>query len=159
VGVPAADAPAGAFDSETLASVARVLSYNDPQWGPNGAQGQPTDRNVELLIRDPRRLPPACAGGNIGPGGGPVGPKPRIKLKVRPKRVRAARRKCFRFTATSAGRVVPGATIGFAGRRVKTGKAGKKKICRRIHRSKRAWVKKKGFEVGRARVRALPRKR
>jgi metallophosphoesterase (TIGR03767 family) len=165
VGAPAPGTPAGGFDSETLASIARVLTYNDPQLGPgSNAQGKEVDRNVELLIRDPRKFPPACAGANTtggggGAGGGQVGAKPKIKLSVKPKVVRGGRRTCFRFKATSAGRVVPGAKIGFAGRKVRTGRQGTKKVCRRIYRSKRAYAKAKGFETGRASVRTLRRKR
>jgi hypothetical protein len=160
--VPAWGTAAGGFDAETLASIGRVLTYNDPQVGPGpGPQGQPTDRNVELLIRDPRRLPPACPGANTGGGGGggATSAEPKIELTVKPRRVRGGRRTCFRFKATSNGRVVPGATIGFAGRKAKTGRAGTKKICRRIYRSKRAYAKAKAFQTGRAKVKVLRRKR
>ena len=54
---------ASAFSADTLASVGRTLTYNDPQQGPDGSQGDRNDRNVELLLRDPRR------------GDGPVPPK------------------------------------------------------------------------------------
>ena len=42
-----------------LASIGRTLSYNDPQVGaekctPKCGEGTPADRNVELLIDDPR---------------------------------------------------------------------------------------------------------
>ena len=164
VNAPAPGTPAGGFDSETLASIARVLTYNDPQLGPgSNAQGQAIDRNVELVIKDPRRLPPACAGANVtgggGGGGGTTGPKPKIKLSVKPRIVRRGRRTCFRAKATSNGRVVPGATVALVGRRVKTGRAGTKTICRKLYRSKRGYAKKKGFETGRATVTVLPRKR
>ena len=162
VEAPGSGTAAGGFDSQTLASIARVLTYNDPQLGPgSNAQGKEIDRNVELLIKDPRRLPPACAGANTGGSGGgnQTGAKPKIKLSVKPKRARGGRRTCFRFKATSAGRVVPGATVRFAGRRVTTGKRGTKKICRRLYRSKRAYAKRKGFQTGRAKVQILRRKR
>ena len=45
--------PAAAFTPLQLASVARTLAYNDPQSEPDGA-GRRRDRNVELLVRDPR---------------------------------------------------------------------------------------------------------
>ncbi len=46
---------AGAFDPETLAAIGRELAYNDPQVGVEaGAEGRPQDRNVELLLPDPR---------------------------------------------------------------------------------------------------------
>ena len=52
---PPPGANAGAFDGETLAAIGRELSYNDPQAGVEaGAEGRPQDRNVELLLADPR---------------------------------------------------------------------------------------------------------
>jgi 3',5'-cyclic AMP phosphodiesterase CpdA len=46
---------AAGFDSETLAALGRELAYNDPQVGIEaGAEGRPQDRNVELLLPDPR---------------------------------------------------------------------------------------------------------
>lgn len=59
-GAPRATPPAGTrafgFDPETLAALGREFSYNDPQVGvEDGAEGRPQDRNVELLLRDPRR--------------------------------------------------------------------------------------------------------
>ena len=49
---------AGGFDLGDLGSIARTLAYNDPQVGFNvGGQGEPEDRNVELLIDDPREEP------------------------------------------------------------------------------------------------------
>jgi uncharacterized repeat protein (TIGR01451 family) len=43
------------FDANQLASIAREFAYNDPQEGPDGSEGAPKDRNVELLIEDPRK--------------------------------------------------------------------------------------------------------
>jgi hypothetical protein len=63
---PAADPLDGAalFDSIQLASVARTIAYNDPQSGarcPSApsctGEGGPADRNVELLVNDPRLIP------------------------------------------------------------------------------------------------------
>jgi metallophosphoesterase (TIGR03767 family) len=160
---PPPGTPAGGFDSQTLASIARVLTYNDPQLGPgSNAQGKATDRNVELLIKDPRRLPPACVGANSGggSGGGDSGAKPKIKLSVKPKRALGGRRTCFRFRATSGGRVVPKAKIGFAGRRTKTNSKGTAKICRRVYRpQKNAYAKRSGFQTGRATVKVMRRRR
>jgi metallophosphoesterase (TIGR03767 family) len=46
---------AAGFDSEALAALGRELAYNDPQVGIEaGAEGRPQDRNVELLLPDPR---------------------------------------------------------------------------------------------------------
>jgi len=52
---PPGGTPAGALQPETLAAIARELAYNDPQSGvEEGAEGRPQDRNVELLLPDPR---------------------------------------------------------------------------------------------------------
>jgi metallophosphoesterase (TIGR03767 family) len=44
---------AGAFSSDQLAALSRTFSYNDPQAN-LGATGLAADRNVELLVDDPR---------------------------------------------------------------------------------------------------------
>jgi metallophosphoesterase (TIGR03767 family) len=56
-----APGPAGAFTPTQLASLARTLSFNDPQdsglegsAGGGSKAGTRKDRNVELLVRDPR---------------------------------------------------------------------------------------------------------
>jgi len=52
---PPPGTPAAGFAPETLAALGRELSYNDPQAGiEDGAEGRPEDRNVELLLPDPR---------------------------------------------------------------------------------------------------------
>ncbi len=51
---PAAGTPANAFDTAQLASVSRTLAINDIQSDPLKRVGKHADRNVELLIRDPR---------------------------------------------------------------------------------------------------------
>jgi hypothetical protein len=43
-----------AFTVPQLASIARVLAANEPQGSPLKRSGTRFDRNVELLIRDPR---------------------------------------------------------------------------------------------------------
>jgi len=53
---PAPGTPAASFGPEALAALGREFSYNDPQVGvENGAEGRPQDRNVELLLADPRK--------------------------------------------------------------------------------------------------------
>jgi metallophosphoesterase (TIGR03767 family) len=59
-GAPLATPPPGTaaagFDPATLAALGREFAYNDPQAGvEDGAEGRPQDRNVELLVADPRR--------------------------------------------------------------------------------------------------------
>src|SRR4051794_9169102 len=56
---PGSGTGAAGMSPGDLASVGRTLSYNDPQVGatkctPNCGEGTTDDRNVELLIRDPR---------------------------------------------------------------------------------------------------------
>ena len=51
--------PAAGFSAAQLAAVGRVLSYNDPQVDVASSAGEPTDRNVELLLDDPRATRPA----------------------------------------------------------------------------------------------------
>lgn len=81
-----ATAPTGAatsFDTNDLASVGRTLSYNDPDSGARACgdtpcgEGAAKDRNVELLIKDPRTsepsgkprlLPGACTNVQRGTG-------------------------------------------------------------------------------------------
>jgi 3',5'-cyclic AMP phosphodiesterase CpdA len=73
-----------AFSTEVLAGLARSFAYNDPQASkpeppdtPYGAEGAPEDRNVELLLLDPRSSAPGggTGGGGTG-GGGPSGGSP-----------------------------------------------------------------------------------
>jgi metallophosphoesterase (TIGR03767 family) len=56
---PSSGTDAAGFSVAELASVARALTYNDPQEGP-GKEGAPADRNAELLIRDPINDPPTA---------------------------------------------------------------------------------------------------
>jgi metallophosphoesterase (TIGR03767 family) len=51
---PAPGTPASSMDFNDLASAGRTMSFNDLQSGAPLGEGQPKDRNVELLIDDPR---------------------------------------------------------------------------------------------------------
>lgn len=67
---PDSGSDADAFTGADLGSVSRTLAYNDPQAGFGTGEGEPLDRNVELLVDDPRRNPPSCRrGGNGGADG------------------------------------------------------------------------------------------
>jgi metallophosphoesterase (TIGR03767 family) len=46
--------PAQGLSETQLAAIGRTLSYNDPQAGHTTGVGRPEDRNVELLLPDPR---------------------------------------------------------------------------------------------------------
>ena len=54
VGIPPSGAGAGAFSVATMASIGRNMSFNDTQNGAPAGEGAARDRNVELLITDPR---------------------------------------------------------------------------------------------------------
>ena len=62
VAAPPSGTPADPLGLKALGSIGRTLTYNDPQKGPGGQagstgagpEGEPNDRNVELLIDDPR---------------------------------------------------------------------------------------------------------
>ena len=69
-GIPAPGSPAAGFDIKTLAAIARTVEYNDPHRdiddfgkpvAPGFRLGGEEDRNVELLIRDPRLRKGRCA--------------------------------------------------------------------------------------------------
>jgi metallophosphoesterase (TIGR03767 family) len=51
---PGSGTPAGPMTTSTLASVGRTLTWNDPDQHPDAADGERSDRNVELLLPDPR---------------------------------------------------------------------------------------------------------
>jgi hypothetical protein len=53
IAAPAPGTAAAGFTDTQLASVSRVLAWNDPQ-AERGARGRTLDRNVELVLRDPR---------------------------------------------------------------------------------------------------------
>jgi metallophosphoesterase (TIGR03767 family) len=64
---PAAGTDADDMNEADLASVGRTLAANDPQAGAGTGEGEANDRNVELLIADPRTPGPGpntCASGN-----------------------------------------------------------------------------------------------
>jgi metallophosphoesterase (TIGR03767 family) len=71
---PAGGTPAAGMSTDDLASVGRTLSYNDPQAGGRACGGGPCgegaarDRNVELLVADPRSGA-SGGGGGVGTGG------------------------------------------------------------------------------------------
>jgi metallophosphoesterase (TIGR03767 family) len=63
----------GSYTLAELASIGRVLTYNDPQEGLDGSEGERDDRNVELLIGDPRARDDPGGGPGGGGGGGSGG--------------------------------------------------------------------------------------
>jgi Ca2+-binding RTX toxin-like protein len=77
-GIPPADPDGddtGDFTVNDLSSIGRTLAFNDPDGGPPSGEGQPIDRNVEMLVGDPREAdltapPSGGAPGVAGEGGG-----------------------------------------------------------------------------------------
>jgi len=57
---PASGTDATGLRDADIASISRTLAYNDPQAGFGTGEGERKDRNVELLLDDPRRDPPDC---------------------------------------------------------------------------------------------------
>jgi metallophosphoesterase (TIGR03767 family) len=131
--------PAAGFSPAQLASIGRMLAYNDAQIDKADAAGEPTDRNVELLLDDPRASRPADA---------------KLRLRVKPRRVREGRRTRLRFRVKSAGKPVKGALVRFKARRKRTNAKGVARMRVRVHQTRRARVTKRiGCTKRRARVR------
>jgi 6-phosphogluconolactonase (cycloisomerase 2 family) len=89
-----------------------------------------------------------------------VKPKP-SKLTARPRHAQAGKRTCFRFTFSSRGHGVRGATVRFAGHTAHTSRRGAARICLALHRGTyTARASKHGYRSARATVRitAAPRK-
>ena len=104
VTAPPPETPAIGFDVATLASIGRLIGYNDPQSATTadngqlgaGGLGRVNDRNVELLLQDPRAMggdgaaaaPPAPTAtpaptAAAKPGGKRAKPKPRPRTRRR----------------------------------------------------------------------------
>ena len=103
--------------------------------------------------------------GAAGTGGGQRrrggAAKPRLRLRVAPRRVRAGRRTRIRFRVTSRGRPVRGAKVRFAGRTKRTGRRGRAVMVRRFTRPglRRAVARKRGKRTASVRVRVVRRRR
>ena len=69
---PDSGSQANGMTEADLGSISRTLSFNDPQAGAGTGEGAPEDRNVELLLEDPREDPQTCKRG--GDGGDDEGP-------------------------------------------------------------------------------------
>jgi sugar lactone lactonase YvrE len=90
----------------------------------------------------------------------PVGPPsvraPKIRLRATPRRVRAGRRTCVRLRATAGGVTVRGARVRLGGKRARTGRRGRARVCVRLKRGVHvARATKPGLRGGRAKVRAV----
>jgi hypothetical protein len=148
---PASGTSASGLGAEPLASIGRALGFNDPQAGSGSGEGVRADRNVELLIGDPRE----SAGGGAGSA------KNRLRLSMRPRRVRAGRRIRYSFRVTSRAKAIKGALVRFAGKRSRTNRRGRATIVKRIRRTGlfRARASRRGYRSVRRPVRVLRRAR
>jgi hypothetical protein len=107
----------------------------------DGDSGAPDFQQQYGLLRDDYSLKPAFeAYGDVIAtcGGAPIGTKamPRLRLTVRPRRVRTGRRVRFRFRVTKrvSGRAGPvrRALVRFAGKRARTDRRGRARIVKRF---------------------------
>jgi Ca2+-binding RTX toxin-like protein len=72
---PAPGTDVAGADAATIASIGRTIGFNDPQYGSSedqcgNCEGVLSDRNVELLVADPRESSEPGPGPGPGPGGG-----------------------------------------------------------------------------------------
>jgi hypothetical protein len=84
-----------------------------------------------------------------------------LRLRVRPRRARVGRRRCFRARVTSRGKPVRRARVRLAGRVRRTGRSGRARLCVRLRHPGRfrATAKRRGYRTARATVRATRRRR
>jgi hypothetical protein len=119
-----------------------------------------------VVVELPTREPPGGANGTIVSPvisqGGTLrrATKPRLRIKARPRRIRAGRRTRVTFTVTRGKKRVRGARVRFAGKRHRTGKHGRARFTVRLHKRgiRRAVVSKPGYRSAKARVRVMRRR-
>ena len=109
----------------------------------------------------PASRPPSYSDSPLTRFGCGDGRRPKIRLSVKPSRVRAGRRTRVRVTTTlrEAGRTVPvaGTMVRLAGRRVRTDARGRATLRLRVNKPRRyrAAAKKRGYRAGRAFLKGL----
>jgi hypothetical protein len=142
-----------------------LLGQDPPYLRPSNAQFTVTVSNV--VVELPTRERPGEAGGTIvrpviSQGGTlrSAGAKPRLRVKARPKRIRAGKRKRVTFVVTSGRSRIRGAKVRFAGKTHRTGRHGRARFTVRMHKRglRRAVARKKGYRSAKARVRVLRRR-
>jgi metallophosphoesterase (TIGR03767 family) len=133
---PAVAPPPGTAAAELtplqLASIARTLGFNDPQRNPK-AIGEDEDRNVELLVADPRRAAAPAKG--------------KLRVRVRPRRIVAGRRTTLKVRVTRGGRPVRGVRVRAAGKRKRTNARGRARLRVRVGRPGAIRVKARGRRI------------
>jgi hypothetical protein len=103
------------------------------------------------------------AGGSAGSGAGGQGAdgtKPRLRVRVTPRRARSGRRTRFTFRVSANGRAVRGAKVRFSGATRKTNRRGRVVIVRRPVRRglRKAIVRRAGMRTATVRIRILRRR-
>jgi polyvinyl alcohol dehydrogenase (cytochrome) len=138
-GVSIADGTVFAVSGSQRNGTGSIYAFRAP------SQGPPPRRTVGQ---------PAPPEGKSGPKGRRVR-RARLRVRVRPRRVRAGRRVRFRFTVRSlSGFPVARARVHFAGKRTRTNSAGRARIVVRLRQAgrRKARVSKAGYARRRATV-------
>jgi len=139
----------GADDNDGTGDVLRTFRSVDAALGSHTLKE--SNGNYELTY-EITRVPRAAA----------KAVKQRLRLSVRPRRVRVGALRRFSFRVRNAkGKAVRGATVRFAGARVKTSRRGRAVLVLRLRSARRyrAVAKRSGFSPDAASVRAVRRKR
>jgi hypothetical protein len=115
IAAPAAGTAASGMNLEQLASVGRTIAFNDFQaGGTSSANGQPKDRNIELLLDDPRD------NSRPGPGQGGADTVYNSRSSGACATTKRGTRRSDRLTGTDLGELI----LGRRGRDRIKGKAG-----------------------------------
>ena len=131
--------------------------------GPSDGDGHTQfdlENGVVRIIKAATKAKPAPAPTTARTG------SPKIRLTVRPRRVRSGRRTAFEFHVTFvSGRgkrvALPGADVRIGGHRGRSDRRGRAQIRLRFSRAgdRIAYASKRGYRTGRARVRVIARNR
>ena len=138
-----------------------LLGRDPPYLRPSNTQFTVNVSNVqvELPVLERPGTQPGVAPPRIG--GGIAGKKQRLKVRVKPRRVRAGKRKRFTFRVRAGKRPVWRARIRFHKLQLRTNRSGRVRFTTTFLRRgvRRAVASKKGFKRGSVRVRVVRRKR
>jgi hypothetical protein len=133
-----------------------LLGNDAPYLRPSNTPFTVSVLNVEVELPVLER--PGSVPGVVGPAIA-QSRKPRLRAKVRPRRVRAGRRTKLTFTVKSrrTGKPVRRARVGFARRHARTGRRGKARIVVRLRRRgvRTGRVRRSGYRAARVRLRVV----
>jgi predicted acyl esterase len=138
-----------------------LLGRDPPYLRPSNTQFTVNVSNVqvELPVLERSGTQPGVVPPRIG--GGEAGKKQRLKVRVKPRRVRAGKRKRFTFRVRAGGRPVWRARVRFHKLQLRTNRRGRVRYTTTFMRrgTRTATAKKHGFKRGKARVKVMRRKR